>query len=50
MNTGLQIGKAVPSMGDKSPRNSRAKKQKANKKKPVIQTQAPPSTVKPRTG
>jgi hypothetical protein len=51
MTTSLQIGKAVPSMGDKSPRsNSKAKKQKANKKKPVIQTQVSPSAVKARTG
>jgi len=38
-------------MGDKSPRNnSKAKKQKANKKGRVIETQAPQSAVKPRAG
>jgi hypothetical protein len=49
MTTSLQIGKAIPSMGDKSPRsNSKAKKQKADKKRSVIQAQPPPSAVKPR--
>jgi hypothetical protein len=42
--------KAVP-LGDKSPKNnSKVKKQKANKRTPVIQAQAPPSAVKPRAG
>jgi hypothetical protein len=37
-------------MGDKSPKNnSKAKKQKANKSKPVLETLAQPSLVKPRS-
>jgi hypothetical protein len=38
-------------MGDKSPRNnSKAKKQKANKKSRAIVQQAAPAIVKPKVG
>ena len=39
-------------MGDKSPKNnSKAKKQKASKKKgPAIQSLTPPAATKPRAG